>query len=199
MLSLGLRRQCSVPVLLLVLLAFGLPKIAYAEEPREGLAKPVCCAKPRAREGWWLSLDLSAGELRVRGKDDGIAGRFNTSLGWFLHPRLVAAISVSEATHPTRSGALTSGLFMPSVQWWFYGRQWVRLGAGPYFLEQDVDESDDDSVASGWGGQLTWGEDLCRNGLFVAQAQITVEGGWETSEGDHDSLGFYFGMGFSAY
>ena len=188
-----------VRVSLLLLVALSLPRIAYAEEPSEGLVKPVCCAKPRAREGWWLSLDLSAGELRVRGKDNGIAARVSYSLGWFLHPRVVAALSAAESVHPTRSGALSSGLFMPSLQWWFYGRQWVRVGAGPYFLEQDVDESADDSVASGWGGQLTWGEDLCRNKIFVAQAQITVEGGWATEGGDHDSLGFYFGMGFHAY
>jgi len=197
--SLGLRRQRGVRVSLLLLLALSLPRIVYAEEPGEMLAKPVCCAKPRAREGWWFSLDLSAGELNVRGKDNGIAGRLNYALGWFLHPRVVGVLAASEATHPTRSGPLTTGLFMPSIQWWFYGRQWVRLGLGPYFLEQDVDESVDDAVASGWGGQLTWGEDLCRSGRLVAQAQLTVEGGWATEGGDHDSLGFYMGMGFSAY
>jgi hypothetical protein len=150
------------------------------------------------RNGFTAHVGFSQGWLGISSQDDGKAFGLAGGLGWFFYPRLAATIEATETVHPAEAGALTTSLVGVSLQWYFLRSVFVRPMFGAYWLSAgEVDDSDPDTLAEGWGARIELGAEMGRAGRFALGTFLAVEAALATTGGDHDITNLQIGFALS--
>jgi opacity protein-like surface antigen len=153
--------------ILLPLLLMAAPKPAQAQELEE----------PRARQGYWLALGLTAGgaEMVEKGKSLGVyaTSGFSLRLGQMLTRRIGVGLAVDYAGVKKHSDAGALGNLAMEVSGNLWRNLAVHAGAGFGFVMLTDQDSDDKSLRGGAGTCLLAGASY---DFFPWRNRLT--GGW---------------------